>query len=215
MASLPVAHTTLDFLRHGEPVGGRRYRGQIDDPLSAKGWAQMRAATAEVATEVATHVRPWSAVVSSPLARCRAFAEWLAAAAGLPLSVDERLREAGFGVWEGKTAEELKAIDADCVFEFKRDPIGRRPEGAEPLDGFYARTTAAYEDVLARHGGAHVLVVTHAGVIRMLICHALGLPPALAYRINVASAGMARIKVEIKDARRLDTLLWLGQGPAA
>jgi len=30
--------TTIDLLRHGEPVGGKRYRGQIDDPLSEKGW---------------------------------------------------------------------------------------------------------------------------------------------------------------------------------
>jgi alpha-ribazole phosphatase/probable phosphoglycerate mutase len=34
--------TTLDLLRHGESVGGRKYRGQTDDPLSEKGWAQMR-----------------------------------------------------------------------------------------------------------------------------------------------------------------------------
>ena len=34
--------TRIDLIRHGEPVGGRRYRGQIDDPLSEKGWKQMR-----------------------------------------------------------------------------------------------------------------------------------------------------------------------------
>ena len=33
--------TTLDLMRHGEPVGGRRYRGRTDDPLSEKGWNQM------------------------------------------------------------------------------------------------------------------------------------------------------------------------------
>jgi len=54
--------------------------------------------------------------------------------------------------------------------------------------------------------------VAHAGVMRMVICHVLGLPPAHAYRLNVASAGMARIRVEQKDARRLDTLLWLTRG---
>jgi len=40
MSRKPI--TTLDLMRHGEPVGGRRYRGQMDDPLSEKGWAQMR-----------------------------------------------------------------------------------------------------------------------------------------------------------------------------
>ncbi len=197
--------TELDFLRHGEPVGGRRYRGQIDDPLSDKGWAQMRAAVAGV--------RPWNAIVSSPLARCGAFAQWLARETGLPLAFDERLREVGFGVWEGRTAEEIHRAEPDCVFEFKRDPVGRRPDGAEPLDAFHARVAAACEDLLLRHAGGHILVVAHAGVMRMAICHALGLPAAHAYRLNVASAAMARIKVEQQDSRRFDSLQWLSQGP--
>jgi len=198
-------YTQLDFLRHGEPVGGRRYRGQIDDPLSEKGWAQMRAATADD--------RPWTAIVSSPLARCAAFSEWLAAETGLPLSFEERFKEVGFGAWEGKTPDELKREAPDCVFEFKRDPVRHRPPGAELLEAFHARVTTAYEDLLAGHVGGHVLVVAHAGVMRMAICHVLGLSPAQAYCLNVASAGMARIKVEQKDVRRLDALLWLTPGP--
>jgi alpha-ribazole phosphatase/probable phosphoglycerate mutase len=197
--------TQFDFLRHGEPVGGRRYRGRIDDPLSDKGWGQMRAAV--------KGERPWNAIVSSPLARCRDFAEWLAAETGLPMSVDERLQEVGFGIWEGRTAEELKREDPDCIFEFKRDPVGRRPQEAENLDDFHARVAAAYEALLATHGGGHVLVVAHAGVMRMALCHVLGLPASHAYRINVASAAMARIKVEQQGQGRLDTLLWLGSGP--
>lgn len=201
-----TVYTQLDFLRHGEPVGGRRYRGQIDDPLSDKGWAQMRAATAGT--------RPWDAIVSSPLARCAAFAEWLAGETGLSLSFDARLKEVGFGDWEGRTAEELQRDDPDRVFEFKRDPVGRRPPGAEALADFHARAVAAYEAILARHVGGHVLVVAHAGVMRMAICHVLGLSVAHAYRLNVASAGVARIKIEQKASGRLDTLLWLSQGPA-
>jgi alpha-ribazole phosphatase len=201
---LPI-YTQLDFLRHGEPVGGRRYRGQSDDPLSDKGWAQMRSATATA--------RPWTAIVSSPLARCSAFAQWLAEETGLPMNFDDRLKEVGFGAWEGKTPEELKQEAPDCVFEFKRDPVRHRPPGAELLTDFHARVTVAYEDILAEHAGGHVLVVAHAGVIRMVICHVLGLAPAQAYCLNIASAGMARIRVEQKDTRRLDTLQWLSPGP--
>jgi alpha-ribazole phosphatase len=198
--------TTLDFLRHGEPVGGKRYRGQTDDPLSEKGWAQMCAATAGA--------RPWTAIVSSPLSRCRIFAEWLAGAAGLALSVDERLAEVGFGVWEGRTAQELDRAQPNCVFDFKCDPLGCRPEGAETLGSFYGRVSTAYEDILARHQGEHILVVAHAGVIRMAICHTLGLPPERGYRINVGSSGMARIRVEHNDGKRFDTLVWLSKGVA-
>lgn len=63
--------TTVDLLRHGEPVGGRKYRGQTDDALSETGWAQMRAA-------VDGH-RPWDVIVSSTLLRCIEFARELAA----------------------------------------------------------------------------------------------------------------------------------------
>lgn len=197
--------TLIDMLRHGEPVGGRRYRGQIDDPLSEKGWRQMRAATAGE--------RPWTAMVSSPLSRCRDFAEELAGQTGLPITFDDRLKEVGFGVWEGRTAEELKAGDPDIVFNFKRDPVTFRPAGAEDLSDFHRRVSQAWEDLIVRHAGGHVLVVAHAGVIRMAICHVLGLAPERAYRIQVASAGLARFKVETKDAGRHAALLHLTPGP--
>lgn len=196
--------TTLDFLRHGEPVGGKKYRGQTDDPLSEKGWAQMRAATADA--------QPWTALVSSPLSRCKAFAESLSERLALPVQVEPRLAEVGFGVWEGRTAEQLKQQDPDCIFKFKLDPVANRPQGAEPLADFYRRVAAAYEDVQARHAGQHVLVVAHAGVIRMAICHALGLPVEQAYRINVGSAAIARIRIESKVGQRFDSLMWLSQG---
>lgn len=196
--------TLIDMLRHGEPVGGRRYRGQIDDPLSEKGWAQMRAATAQ---------RPvWSAIVSSPLSRCRAFAEELAGQTGLPLSFDERMKEVGFGAWEGKTAEEIKAIDPEALFNFKRDPVANRPEGAEALDDFYRRVSSAYDDLLAAHAGGHVLVVAHAGVMRMALCRVLGMEPAQGYRIQVGSAGLARLRVEDKGGLRHEALLFLTPG---
>lgn len=202
---MPGVLTQMDFLRHGEPVGGRRYRGQIDDPLSDKGWTQMRAAT--------VGEWPWTTIVSSPLARCFAFARWLAEERGLPLQVDDRFKEIGFGTWEGKTADELRRDDPDRLFAFKRDPVGQRPSGAEQLADFQARVIAAYEDMLHRHAGGHVLVVAHAGVMRMVICHVLGAAPTQAYRLDVAAAGMARVKVEQKDTRRLDTLQWLTPGP--
>jgi alpha-ribazole phosphatase/probable phosphoglycerate mutase len=196
--------TVIDLLRHGEPVGGRRYRGRIDDPLSERGWAQMRAATLDRSG--------WSAIISSPLLRCSDFARELAGATSLPLAFDERLMEVGFGEWEGKTQDELMAIDPDAVFDFKRDPVGYRPKGAEPLDVFYSRVALAYDDIVSAHPGGHVLIVAHAGVIRMTLCRVLGLAPEMAYRIQVGSAAMARIKVERKGELHLDALMHLTPG---
>lgn len=199
-----MSTTLIDLLRHGEPVGGRRYRGQVDDPLSEKGWAQMRAATTD---------RPaWSAVVSSPLVRCRAFAEELAGQMALPVEIDARLMEVGFGVWEGCTADQIQAEDPLAIANFKHDPVRCRPAGAEALEAFYARVAAAYDEVLLRHEGRHVLLVAHAGVIRMVLCRALGLTPGQAYHIQVGTAAMARIKVDRNAERRHDLLLHLTPG---
>lgn len=180
--------TTLDLMRHGEPVGGRKYRGQIDDPLSEKGWAQMRGAVGDTA--------PWTRIVSSPLIRCRAFAETLADRHGLPLSLDERLMEVGFGVWEGKSAAEIEADAPGTLARFKADPVNARPAGAEPLAGFHARVAGGLEDLLAQHDGQHVLLVGHAGVIRMAFAWALHIPLEHAYRIEVASASLTRLRFD-------------------
>lgn len=180
--------TTLDLLRHGEPVGGRKYRGQIDDPLSEKGWAQMHATVGESA--------PWTRIVSSPLARCRAFAETLADRHGLPLALDERLMEVGFGAWEGKSAAEIEQDAPGSLARFKRDPVNARPEGSEPLADFHARVATALDDLLARHAGQHVLLVGHAGVVRMAFAWALRVPLEHAYRIEVASAGLTRLRID-------------------
>jgi alpha-ribazole phosphatase len=180
--------TTVDLIRHGEPVGGPKYRGQTDDPLSEKGWAQMRAA---IGAE-----RPWHHIVSSPLVRCHAFAAELARQQGLPLTVDARLMEVGFGEWEGRTPAELTAQDPHLLARFRRDPVNVRPAGAEPLEAFLARVAAAWDELVDAHTGKHVLVVCHAGVIRMVLTHVLGIPLARAYRIDVPIAGITRITVE-------------------
>ena len=179
---------TLDFIRHGEPVGGRKYRGQIDDALSEKGWAQMRAALGEQ--------RPWSRVVSSPLLRCRAFAEELAGRHQLPLSFDARLKEVGFGVWEGKTAAQINAEVPQQLSRFKADPINARPAEAEPLQDFFRRVASAVEALLQQPVDEHILVVCHAGVIRMVLAHGLNIPLENAYRIEVPSAGITRLSYE-------------------
>jgi alpha-ribazole phosphatase/probable phosphoglycerate mutase len=187
-----VSATTLDLMRHGEPVGGRKYRGQIDDPLSDKGWAQMRLALGEHA--------PWSRIVASPLLRCRAFADELGARLKLPLSIDARLMEVGFGVWEGHTAAEIEAATPGAIARFKADPLHARPAGAEALADFYARVAAALDEIIATHRDQHLLLVGHAGVIRMAFAYALALPLANAYRIEVASASLTRLRFDGANA---------------
>ncbi len=178
--------TIIDLLRHGEPAGGRKYRGWTDDPLTDLGWAQMRKA--------ARPPYPWDALITSPLLRCREFAEDLSRRAKRRLSVDDRLKEVCFGEWEGKMAEEIEAIHPGALKRFYQSPATARPRNAEPLSDFQARVSIALSDIAREHAGRHVLVVTHAGVIRAAICHTLHAPLHATYRMIVDYAGMTRLK---------------------
>lgn len=192
--------TTIDMIRHGEPVGGKKYRGQLDDPLSDKGWRQMR-------QTVGDHC-PWDAVVSSPLCRCADFAREIAGRHGLPLALDERLKEIGFGQWEGRTASELLAADPDALLRFWAEPAKHAPPGAESLDGFRDRVVSAWNDILEEYAGRHLLLVGHAGQMRMVIRHVLEMPLDRMFRIQVPNAGITRIAVDGKGSSALPRLIF-------
>lgn len=195
-----MSETLIDLMRHGEPVGGRRYRGQTDDPLSETGWRQMWKAVGEF--------RGWQQIVTSPLQRCAAFADALGERLAVPVTRDERLKEAGFGEWEGKLPAEICAADPHRLLRFKQDPIAHAPAGAEPLLHFHARVGEAWRDILAEHRERHLLLVGHAGMIRMVIAHALGLSPENCYRINIGNAAISLIRVEWSGDVMLPTLLF-------
>ncbi len=185
-----MTDTIIDLLRHGAPEGGRAYRGHgIDDPLSEKGWAQMWAAVGD------KNAWPWTRIVSSPLVRCRDFAEALGARAALPVTVDARFREVGFGSWEGRTPQQIQSEEPDRYAAFFRDPVGARPPGAEPLADFVARVAAGFDDCLRDGAGEHVLVVAHAGVIRAVMAHVLRADLACAYRVAVDNACFTRCRL--------------------
>jgi probable phosphoglycerate mutase len=181
-----TSNTTIDLLRHGEPLGGRKFRGHsIDDPLSDKGWSQMRNA-------IGSHC-PWNAIVSSPMKRCVEFATEVSLQHDLPLEIEPELREVGFGSWEGHTPDEVRLEFPEAYTSFYADPVNCRPAGAEPLTEFIERTVKAYESVVDRHQGKHVLLVSHAGVMRSIIAHTLHAAPIGLYRIKVENAGISRI----------------------
>jgi len=200
-----VTDTLIDFLRHGEPVGGRRFRGNgADDPLSEKGWQQMWNAVGEQL--------PWQRVISSPLRRCRAFAEVLADKCGLEPSIDNRFREVGFGCWEGLSADEIIRRNPEEYAAFYRDPCRNRPSGAEALEAFGQRVAQALQDVLSDYPGEHVLVVAHAGVVRAALGDILNADPAAWYRTRIDNAAFTRVrndrygsKLEFHNRLRLDS----------
>lgn len=179
----------VTLMRHGT-VEGRPYvfRGAADPPLSALGWTQMERAYARAA------LPPPDAIASSPLARCRAFAERAAAEAQLPLAIAPDLAEMRFGAWEELTGDEARALDAARYEAFRADPRATAPPGGERYDEFAARVEAGLR-TLADGRTGHLLVVTHAGVIHATLAHALGLAATSIHRIALPPAATCRLSL--------------------
>lgn len=180
--------TLVDFIRHGMPVGGRRYRGHLDDPLSDEGWRQMWDAVGE-------HC-PWDVIVTSPLTRCAGFARALGERHGCPVEVEDGLKEISFGDWEGRHVRDILAETPEQVEGYWRDPVAHTPPGAESLSAFRDRTVAAWRAVVARHTGRHILIVGHGGLIRTLLTDVLGMPLEAVLRLEVPNAGLTRLRLQ-------------------
>ncbi|WP_290650911.1 histidine phosphatase family protein [Aquisalimonas sp.] len=188
VADIPRS-TWVDLLRHGQPEGGQRYRGHQDDPLSHVGWEQMRAA-------VGARDR-WDAVITSPLLRCRAFAQAIADERGIPLHVEPAFKEISFGRWEGLKAEEILARDGDRLAAFWSDGDANPPPGGEELGAFHARVAGAWARWTERLWGQHVLLVAHGGVIRMIVAEVLEVPPTrIMAGLHVPYACRSRVRMD-------------------
>ncbi len=184
----------IDLLRHGEVVGGPRFRGRIDDPVTKTGWQQMQ-------ETLARHGGcGWSAVWSSPLRRCADFARSFADQRGLPMTLDERFQEIDFGRWEGLTAADIMQHDAEALAAFWQNPEDNPPPGGETLTDFAARIDRGWQAACAQAApGSAVLIITHGGVIRLLLARHGGQAASPLAAIAVPPASLHSIETQHTD----------------
>ena len=177
----------LDLLRHGETELGGGLRGSLDDALTAKGWEQMRAAVVGQG--------PWDRLVSSPLQRCARFAEELGARLNVPVSLEKALQELHFGAWEGQSAAALMETDAEALGLFWADPYGFTPPDGEPVSDFSDRVLGAIARLQQAYAGERVLLISHGGVMRLLLARARGLPREQLLNVEVGHAGLFSLQI--------------------
>ncbi|WP_411378914.1 alpha-ribazole phosphatase family protein [Pseudomonas sp. MPB26] len=177
----------LDLLRHGETELGGGLRGSLDDALTAKGWAQMRAAVVQQG--------PWDRLVSSPLQRCARFAEELGTRLNLPVTLEKDLQELHFGAWEGQSAAALMETDAKGLGLFWADPYGFTPPQGEPVAEFSQRVHGAIACLHRAHAGERVLLISHGGVMRLLLAQARGLAREQLLNVEVVHGGLFSLQI--------------------
>jgi broad specificity phosphatase PhoE len=142
------------FLRHGETDWNTRdlSQGSVDIPLNETGLAQARSAS------LLLRGKGIRSLISSPLSRARVTAEIAAAELGLPVQIDDGLREVSFGVQEGTPM-------AAWGFQHWVDGL-LTPEGAESFPALTTRAVAAINRCIARPPA--VLVVAHGALFRAI-----------------------------------------------
>jgi broad specificity phosphatase PhoE len=184
----------LFLVRHGETDWNRdgRWQGQSDTPLNESGRRQAR--------ELAEQLDGVDIVYSSDLARARETAEILAGHLGLEVRLDSRLRERGFGAWEGLTSAEIESRFTDTHGRWKAGE-GFGADDAEPFDTFGRRVRTFLTDVLHRHPGETVLVVGHGGSIRVIHALATGRDYVRDHRLIPAVANCAVARYEARDGK--------------
>ncbi len=163
------------LLRHGRTAHNAegRIQGQLDTPLDDVGLAQAEALGTVFAAD------PPAVVVSSDLSRARATAQAVCDHVGLPLVVDQRLRETHFGAWQGLTGEEVRAQWPE-EYAAWRSFRGHAVDGESPAQVGMRAAACAVEHVPEE---GTLLLVTHGGTARALVGTLTELPPVAWWRL--------------------------------
>jgi broad specificity phosphatase PhoE len=170
------------FARHGQTAPNRDglVLGRADPELTEEGRRQAARLGEVLAGE------PVTAILTSPLVRARQTAEAVAAACGVPVTIDERLVEIDWGAWEGRPAGSLAVTDVD---RWRADD-GTAPEG-ESLTSLTGRVESFCLDTLDDEG--HIVAVSHVSPIKAAAAWAMGVEGTVAWRMFLGLASITRV----------------------
>lgn len=163
--------TRIIAVRHGETSwnADARIQGQRNIGLNETGRWQAQRVGQALAEE------PITAVYSSDLERAHATAQSISEVKGIPVIPHEGLRERSFGVFEGKTFDEIHHEWPEHATNWrKRIPEWQPPDGGESLIELRERVTRTVQELAARHPGEQIVVVAHGGVLDALYRVATG-----------------------------------------
>ena len=155
----------VTLIRHGHTdCNGppKVFQGRLDAALSIRGVEEARARGRDLP-------RP-DTIVSSPALRCRqTLFALLPDTPPEAVRYDERLWEIDVGAWQGRLETEVEATDGERLARWRSRPDEQPPGGGESLQAMAGRVRAVVDDLLEEAAaGAHVLAVTHGGVIRQV-----------------------------------------------
>ena len=163
--------TSLYLIRHGQTAWNREeiFRGRTDVPLDETGLKQA-ALAAEYFRNMEIHH-----IYSSPLARAWQTAEKIAQFHSLKVDPLEGIVDMSFGDWEGHPHQEIKENDSERYRQWREEPHRVRLPGGESLEEVRVRAMGAVEQVIQKHTGKILILVSHRVINKVLICGILGI----------------------------------------
>jgi 2,3-bisphosphoglycerate-dependent phosphoglycerate mutase len=182
--------TELLFIRHGETDWNvqQRFQGQLDVPLNATGHAQAQRMAAALTND--RH----DLIFSSDLQRACQTAAPLAAAWSQQAQTLPGFREQGFGVLEGLDGTTVRAQHPALWLQWLKFDADFELPGGESTRRFHQRVNQALADLVAKHSGKRIAVVTHGGVLDMLWRSAHGLTLNGQRECDIPNTGINRLR---------------------
>ena len=181
--------TVLILIRHGETLWNTQLRmqGSLDSDLTPEGESQIKA-LGEWMKEV-----PFNYLYCSDTARAHKTAEAISKFTGHNLNLDKRLREKNLGVFEGLTSEEARERYPETFQQFKTAGASYVIDQGESTQQLLERSLDAIEEIRDRHPQKVAVVVTHGGVVRVLMKHVLGIPLDAPTQFLISNTGIFRL----------------------
>ncbi len=195
--------TRLYLVRHGAtPLTAEdRFSGDIGVELSDEGREQARQLAERLKNDGI------SAVYASPLSRAVETATIVAGGCGLTPTLRDGLREISHGHWEGLSRRDVEKRFAAEYSAWEEDPFTFAPEGGESGVAVLARALPTLRDIIVRHPGEIVLVVSHKATIRLLLSSLLGFD-ARGYRDRLDQAPACLNVLDFRDHVRARLMLF-------
>lgn len=191
------------LLRHGEVQNdgnnAKRFIGQIDLPLSDKGRGQ-----AKYWWEQLSDV-PLAQIISSDLSRSMETASIIAGHRSLDVEPQAGLREIQLGRWDGLTFCQVRERWPDAFRQRGMQIADFRPPGGESFLDLQQRVVPVFEKAVD-NAGRNILIVAHAGVNRMILCHLLDIPPGNLFRLSQDWGAMNLIERQAPNGFRIQSI---------
>lgn len=177
-------HTQIDLLRHGELETPALFCAKPEEPLSNKGLQDLLAATQN---------GEWDIIISSPYARCQAFAKTLAIQKECELFIDPAFQEMDFGDWTGIPTKALWEQEPARLKQLWESPVTFIAPSGESMQAFTQRVTLGWKTLLSKHANKRILLMTHAGVMRAIFTHTLNISHLSALSFNFEYAHLSQL----------------------